>query len=207
MSGQPAGRLATIPAWVRYGAIAGAFAFACTLSANVAITWFKPADLCRAGPLIIPLFMLGALIVFLALAAAAGFATGRTAGSGPAPGLAGLLVGVLGGCALLALIPFAPNIGQRIQDLMALCPGAGGTFSFDLGPTPPPGVILATPPPGFFTTPPPPGAIAGPPTGVAALFTAMISITIGIGLAAGAAALGGLLGVATRSDAGADPPS
>ena len=90
---------------------------------------------------------------------------------------------------------------------MALCPGAGGSFSFGLGGTPPPGVILATPPPGFFTTSPPPGAIAGPPTGVAALFNAVVSITIGIGLAAGAAALAGLLGVATRSDAGTDRPS
>jgi hypothetical protein len=204
MSGQPTGSVGTIPAWVRYGVIAGLFAFACTLGANIAITWFKPADLCRVGPLVIPLFMLGALIVFLALAGAAGFATGRVSGPGSSAALAGLLVGVLGGCALLALIPFAPSIGQRIQDLMALCPGAGGSFSFDLGPTPPPGVVLATPPPGFFTTSPPPGALAGPPTGVAALFNAVISITIGIGLAAGAAALAGLLGVATRSIARPD---
>jgi hypothetical protein len=206
MSGQPAGRLVTIPAWLRYGLIAGVFALACTLVANLAITFFKPADLCRAGPLIIPLFMLVALVAFLLLAAAAGFATGRASGPGSSAALAGLLVGVLGGCALLALIPFAPSIGQRIQDLMALCPGAGGSFSFDLGPTPPPGVILATPPPGFFTTSPPPGAMAGPPTGLAALLSAVISITIGIGLAAGAAALAGLLGVATRSNARADRP-
>jgi|SRR5438309_5043456 len=205
MSGQPAGTIGAIPAWVRYGVIAGLFAFACTLGANIAITWFKPADLCRTGPLIIPLFMLGALVVFVALAGAAGFATGRASGPGSAAALAGLLVGVLGGCALLALIPFAPSIGRRIEELMALCPGAGGSFSFDLGGTPPPGVILATPPPGFFT--PPPGALAGPPTGVAALFNAVISITIGIGLATGAAALAGLLGVATRSDAGTDRPS
>src|SRR2546423_2749504 len=198
MSGQPASNLAAIPAWVRYGMIAGLFAFVCTLGANIAITWFKPADLCRTGPLIIPLFMLGAPVVFVALAGAAGFATGRVSGPGSSAALAGLLVGVLGGCALLALIPFAPSIGRRIQDLMALCPGAGGSFSFDLGGTPPPGVILATPPP---------GAIAGPPTGVAALFNAVLSITIGIGLAAGAAALAGLLGVATRSDAGTDRPS
>jgi hypothetical protein len=207
MSGQPASNVAAIPAWVRYGVLAGLFAFACTLSANLAITWFKPADLCRTGPLIIPLLMLGALVVFVALAGAAGFATGRVSGPGSSAVLAGLLVGVLGGCALLALIPFAPSIGRRIQDLMALCPGAGGSFSFDLGPTAPPGVILATPPPSFFTTSPPPGAVAGPPTGVAALFNAVISITIGIGLAAGAAALAGLLGMATRSDAGTDRPS
>jgi hypothetical protein len=206
MSGQPAGRLAAIPAWVRYGVIAGVLALACTLGANLAFIWLQPADLCRAGPLIIPLLMLTALAIFLALAGAAGFATGRATGRGSAPALAGLLVGVLGGCALLALIPFAPSIGQRIQDLAALCPGAGGSFSFDLGPTPPPGVVLATPPPGFFTSPPP-GAIAGPPTGVAALFSGVISITIGTGLAAGAAALAGLLGVATRSEPRADRPS
>ncbi|MEA2633526.1 MAG: hypothetical protein QOH92_293 [Chloroflexota bacterium] len=191
MSGQPAGRLATIPAWVRYGVIAGVVAFACTLGANIAITWFKPADLCRAGALIIPLFMLAALVAFLLLAAAAGFATGRASGPGSSAALAGLLVGVLGGCALLGLIPFAPSIGQRIQDLMALCP-AGALFG-------------SAPPPGAFQ--PPPSEAVGPPTGVAALFSAVISITIGIGLAAGAAALAGILGVATRSDGGAVRPS
>jgi hypothetical protein len=72
MSGQPAGRLATIPAWVRYGVIAGVFAFVCTLGANLAFIWLQPADLCRTGPLIIPLLMLTALAVFLALAGAAG---------------------------------------------------------------------------------------------------------------------------------------
>ena len=193
MSSQPAGRLARIPAWVRYGAIAGVLAFACTFAANLIITWVQPAALCRAGPLIIPLSLLGALVVFLALAAAAGFATGRAAGPGSSPALAGLLVGALGGCALLVLIPFAPSVGQRIQELMALCPD-GGSFSFG-GSAPPPGVLQ----------PPPPEAV-GPPTGAAAAFNAVVMITIGTGLAVGAAALAGLLGVATRSGAGADRP-
>jgi hypothetical protein len=168
--------------------IAGVFAFACTLGANLAITWLQPADLCRTGPLIIPLLMLAALVVYLALAGAAGFATGRASGPGSSAALAGLLVGVLGGCALLALIPFAPSIGQRIQDLMALCPDTGSFGS--------------TPPPGALQTPPP--EALGPPTGAAAVFNAVGMITIGTGLAAGAAALGGLLGVATRSVARAD---
>src|SRR5256885_6529798 len=176
MSGQPAVTIAAIPACVRYGVIAGVCPFAGTLSANIAITWFKPADLCRTGPLIIPLFMLGALVAFVALAGAAGFATGRVSGPGSSAALAGLLVGVLGGCALLALIPFAPSIGRRIQDLMALCPGAGGSFSFGLGSTPPPGAILP---------PPPPAAIAGPPTGVARPFNPGLSISTGTGLAPG----------------------
>jgi len=193
MSGQPAGRLAAIPAWVRYGAIAGVLAFACTFAANLIITWVQPAALCRAGPLIIPLSLLGALVVFLALAAAAGFASGRAVGPGSTAALAGLLVGALGGCALLALIPFAPSVGQRIQELMALCPD-GGSFSFG-GSAPPPGVLQ----------PPPPEAV-GPPTGAAAVFNAVVMITIGTGLAVGAAALAGLLGVATRSGAGADRP-
>jgi hypothetical protein len=182
MSGQPARGIAAIPAWVRYGVIAGVFAFVCTLGANLAFIWLQPADLCRTGPLIIPLLMLTALAVFLALAGAAGFATGRATGRGSAPALAGLLVGVLGGCALLALIPFAPSIGQRIQDLTALCPGGA-----------------------LFGSAPPPEAV-GPPTGVAALFSAVISITIGTGLAAGAAALAGLLGATTRSKPRADRP-
>jgi hypothetical protein len=196
MSGQPAGRLAVIPAWVRYGAIAGVFAFACTLGANTVITWVKPADLCRAGPLIIPLSMLGALVVFLALAGAAGFATGRAAGRGSAPPLAGLLVGVLGGCAVLALIPLMPSVYARIQELSSLCPG-GVSFGGG-GPTPPPGAF-ATPPPEFFAGPP-----AGPAGALSTAFGALATITIGMGLAAGAAALAGLLGVATRSAVGAD---
>src|ERR1700730_19021984 len=100
MSGQPAGGVAAIPAWVRYGVIAAVFADACPLGANLAITCFKPADLCRAGPLIIPLFMLGAFAGFLLLAATAGFATGRAAGPGAGATAAGLVGGGLGGCAL-----------------------------------------------------------------------------------------------------------
>jgi hypothetical protein len=191
MSGQPAGGIAAIPAWVRYGVIAGVFAFASTLGANLTITWLEPAALCRTGPLIIPLLMFAAFAVFLAVAGAAGFATGRASGSGPAPALAGLVVGILGGCALLGLIPFAPSMSHRIQELMALCPDTG-SFSFG-GPTPPPGA---------FQTPPP--EALGPPTGAAAVFNAAVMITIGTGLAAGAAALAGILGVATRSRARAD---
>lgn len=199
MSGQPAGGVAAIPAWVRYGVIAGILAFAFTLGANIAITWVKPADLCRTGPLIIPLFMLGALVVFVALAGAAGFATGRASGPGPAPSLAGLVVGVLGGCALLALIPLMPSVFQRIQELSSLCPDSV-SFGFG-GPTPPPGTI-ATPPPELFAGPP-----SGPTGALSAAFGALATITIGIGLAAGAAALAGLLGVATRSEVRADRPT
>lgn len=184
-----------IPAWIRYGVIAGVVAFACTLAANLIITWVQPASLCRAGPMIIPLSVLGALVAFLALAAAAGFATGRALGPGSTPVLAGLLLGVLGGCALLALIPFAPGVGPRIQELMALCPD-GGSFSFG-GSAPHPGSLETAPQ----------GASAGPPTGSAAVVSAVVTITIGTGLAAGAAALAGVLGVATRSDARADRPS
>src|SRR5437868_15016001 len=107
MSGQPAGTIAAIPAWVRYGVIAGLFAFACTLGANIAITWFKPADLCRTGPLIIPLLMLGALVVFVALAGAAGFPTGplrRPGSSSAAPGLPG---GGRRGLAASGVVPVA----------------------------------------------------------------------------------------------------
>ncbi len=189
MSGRSAGGVASIPAWVRFGGIAGVLAFVSTFAANLAITGLRPAALCRMGPLIIPLLMLGALVVFLALAGAAGFATGRATGAGSAPALAGLLVGVLGGCALLALIPYMPSVYHRIQELIALCPESG---SFGGGGSPPPPGVPAGPPPGAFP---------GPPTGVAQLFNALVTITIGTGLAAGAAALTGMLGVATRSQA------
>src|SRR5260370_31622696 len=105
-------------AWVRYGLIAGVFAFACTLGVNLAFIWLQPADLCRTGPLIIPLLMLTALAVFLALAGVAGFATGRVSGPGSSAAPAGLLVGVLGGCALLALVPFAPSVCHRLHELV-----------------------------------------------------------------------------------------
>jgi hypothetical protein len=210
MSGNPTGGVAAIPAWVRYGLIAGLIAFAATFAANLAITWLQPTAVCRTGPLIVPLFMLGALMTLLLMAAAAGFATGRASGAGPAPALAGLLVGVLGGCALVALIPFMPSVYHRLQELTSLCPdtgsfGGGPPFSFNGGPTPPPGVVLPTPPPGFFTMSPPPEAFGAPPTGPAGIVSAAIgmlfTIGFGVGLAVGAAALGGLIGASGRPQA------
>jgi len=133
--------------------------------------------------------VLTALAVFLALAGVAGFATGRVSGPGSSAALAGLLVGVLGGCALLALIPFAPSVSRRLNDLMVLRPG-GALF----GSAPPPGALQ----------PPSPEAL-GPPTG-AAVFNAVAMIAIGTGLAAGTGALTGLLGVATRFGPRADRP-
>ena len=50
-------------AGVRFGAIAGVIAFASTLAANLAILLLRPADLCRVGPLVIPVLMLGAAFV------------------------------------------------------------------------------------------------------------------------------------------------
>jgi hypothetical protein len=195
-------------AWVRYGLIAGIIAFGCTLAANTAVTWLRPADLCRVGPLIIPLLSLGALFIFLWMAAAAGFATGRAGRSGLDPTFAGLLVGVIGGCALVVLLPLIPGVEHRFQELDKLCPhtgssSAGGSFSFNFGPTPPPGVVIPTPPPEFFASPPP-GAFGPPsgPYGVRAEVPGMIfTIVVGLGLAMGAAALAGLVGAAPRSAA------
>lgn len=208
MSGNTAGGLARTPAWVRYGLIAGIIAFGCTLAANLAITWFRPADLCRVGPLILPLSSLGALLVFLLMAAAAGFATGRAGGSGPDPTLAGLLVGVLGGCALIAFLPLIPSVGHRLQELSALCPGpafsSGGSFSFNFGPTPPPGFVLPTPPPEAFATPPP--EAFAPPSGPAGMVGELVgmvaTILVGIGGATGIATVAGLAG---RRSSSSDP--
>jgi hypothetical protein len=205
-----ASRLA--PPWVRYGLIAGIIAFACTLAANLAITWLQPADLCRFGPLIIPLLSLGALVIFLWMAAAAGFATGRAGSSGPDPTLAGLLVGVLGGCALVVLLPFIPSAEHRFQELTSLCPGpgsfVGGSFSFNLG-SPPPGFVMPTPPPEFFATPPP-GSFATPPPGafvfppgpggrVWEVLGMVVTILVGVGAAVGVATITGMAGTANHA--------
>ena len=69
-----------IPPWIRYGVVSGAFAFAVTLAASLVILVVRPADLCRVGPVIVPLAGLVAFIAFLFFAAAAGFATGRATG-------------------------------------------------------------------------------------------------------------------------------
>lgn len=216
MSDNAAGGIARIPAYVRYGLIAGIIAFGCTLGANLVITWPSPADLCRMGPFPVALLSLGALVIFLVMAAAAGFKTARVASSGPDPTLAGLLVGVLGGCALVVLLPFVPSVEHRFQELAAVCPGpalsGGGSFSFNFGPTPPPGVVIPTPPPEFFATPPPgafatppPGAFVFPPPGpggtLGLVLQMLITILIGIGGAVGIATAAGLGGTAARSRA------
>lgn len=174
MSGNAAGRIARVPAWVRYGLIAGIIAFACTLAANTAVTWMQPADLCRAGPLIVPLLSLGALVIFLALAAAAGFATARAGTSRPDPILAGVLVGAIGGCALVAMLPLIPGVEHRLQELSSLCPGPGSFGG------------------GSFSSPPPGGMLGD-------VLLMLVTILVGVVLAVGAASLGGLAGRARRS--------
>jgi hypothetical protein len=201
MSGNAADRIARAPVWLRYGVIGGFIAFASTLAANLAITLLRPADLCRAGPGSLILLNLGAVFVLVWMAAAAGFITARRVGSIALATLSGIVVGCIAGLALPALIPFTSTAMHRIQELSTQCPDAGGSFSFGFG-TPPPGVVIPTPPPGFSTPPP---EVFAPPTGVfGAVITAigmLITIGFGIGLAAGAAALGGLVGAALRPQA------
>ena len=217
MSAGSAGGIARIPAWARYGLTAGIIAFAWTLAANLAISWPSPADVCRMGPLPIGLLMLSPLVIFLAMAAAAGFKTARTGTPAPDSTLAGLLVGVLGGCALVVLLPFVPSVEHRFQELGTLCAdtatfSSGGSFSFNLGPTPPSGIVLPTPPPEFFATPPPgafatppPGAFVFPPAGpggtLGLVLQMLITILIGTGGAVGIATVAGQAGTAARSRA------
>ena len=210
--------LVAMPAWTRYGIIAGIMAFAATLVADLSVLWLQPADLCRAGPPILFLASLVALLVFLFLAAAAGFATGRTTGVVSQALLAGLVVGAISGCALAVTTPFIAKTTEHLQDLSAACPQTQAftrSFFFHFGPTPPPGVLASppsgffgetppggfpTPPPGAFTTPPP-EALA-PPSGFAALVLdaigLMFRIGFGMGFAVAAAAFGGAVGTATR---------
>jgi hypothetical protein len=153
------------------------------------------------------LLSLGALLIFLLMAAAAGFKTARVGALAPDPTLAGLLVGVLAGCALVVLLPFIPSAEHRFQELAAVCPGpalsGGGSFSFNFGPTPPPGVFIPTPPPEFFATPPP-GAFVFPPGAggiVGQLIGMVFTILIGTAVATGAATIAGQAGTAARSRA------
>jgi len=103
-----------VRAWVRYGLVAGVIAFGSTVAANLAITWPSPADLCRMGPFAVAVLSLVALVIFVWMAGAAGFKTARAGSPAPDPTLAGLLVGVLGGCALVVLLPFSLWMATRI---------------------------------------------------------------------------------------------
>ena len=171
-----------IPPWIRYGVVSGAFAFAVTLAASLVILVVRPADLCRVGPVIVPLAGLVAFIAFLFFAAAAGFATGRATGLLGQAALSGLVVGVVG----------------------------GGVYSFQLGTTPP-AFIQGTPPPGAEVPAPPPGGFSFPPTGgavslsfsgstgtVLRMIGLLVTVGFGTGFATGAAAVAGIVGAAKR---------
>jgi hypothetical protein len=215
MSADASGRITSLaPPWLRYGLIGGVIAFSCTLAANLAATSLSPADFCRIG-FIAPLLSLGALVIFLLMAASAGYMSGRAGAPAPDPTLAGLLVGVLAGCALVVLLPFVTSAEDRFQEVAASCAGpafsGGGSFSFNIGPGPPPGVFIPTPPPEFLATPPP-GAFATPPPGAFAfppgaggvvgnLIGMVFTILIGTALATGAATIAGQAGSAARSHA------
>jgi hypothetical protein len=116
-----------------------------------------------------------------------------------------LLVGVISGSALVVLLGLIPGVEHRFQELTTLCPdtgssNTGGFFSFSFG-SPPPGVAIPTPPPEAFATPPP-GALAfsAGSVGMGGVLVGMvITILVGIGIAAGVATVAGLAGRATRA--------
>jgi hypothetical protein len=195
-----------VPAWVRFGLVAGVVAFAATLTANLSVLILQPADLCRIGPGILPLSFLAAFAAFVVLAALAGFMTGRATGAVSQAALTGLLVATISGCALVAMIPFVPSLRDRVDVLTARCPGTSSftstrSFSFSL-PTPPPGFVPPTPPPGFFATPP--AGLGSPPAGAVGIILELLGVVVPIGtgmaLATGVASLSGLVGAATRSE-------
>ena len=183
--------------WLVYGSIAGVFAFAATFAGNLLVLGPSTADLCRAGVVVIPLGMLAALAVFVAMALAAGFASSRADGALAQARRAGLLVGLLSGAALPAIQPFLPAVGRRIAALTAACPD-GGAVSFG-GSSPPPEVanainaIGASPPPGAFT----PFGPSGDP--VASVIGMAVTVAIGVGIAVVAGQVGGMVAAARRS--------
>jgi hypothetical protein len=207
------GRPRAVPPWARYGAVAGAVAFALTLSANLLVLALSLSQLCRVGPAILPLSSLAGFLGFLLLAAVAGFATGRATGQTGQAALSGLLVGVLSGCALLAFLAFTPAIHQRMLEASGHCPAPNpfqaGIYVFRLGATPPPGLI-PSPPPGAFAGSPPPGffttssggsvalSFSGTMERVLEVISLGLTIAAGMGFAAGSAALGGLVGAGVR---------
>jgi hypothetical protein len=210
---EPLPRASGVPAWIRYGLISGAFAFAVTLAANLVFLVARPADLCRVGPIMLPLSGLVALIAFAFFAASAGFATGRATGMVAQAALSGLVVGVVGGCAVLAALPFTEAMQQRFEQLSAVCPptsGFGGGYSFQLGTTPP-AFIQGTPPPGVVPPTPPPGFTLSPAGGtgsisfsgsmetVLRMIGLVVTVGVGMGFATGVAALTGLIGASMRS--------
>lgn len=191
--------------------ITGVIAFGITLTSNLLFLILDPSQLCRLGPLVIPLSMLTALGAFLLLAAIAGFLAGRMTGAVSDAALTGLVMAAISGLALLAMIPFFPSAQHRFADLQTRCPQAssvGGSSNLTNGspppgfvPTPPPGFAPPTPPAGFVG--PGPGALpSGPAETVFFAFGLLLNIGFGMGLATGAAALGGLIGTSTRSAPG-----
>lgn len=185
----------TLPGWARYGSVAGLIAFVITLVANLLILFLSPAQLCGMGPLIIPIGMLAAFLIYLLIAAATGFVTARFGGTTTETTLAGVLLGAIAGCAIIAVALSSAALMHRTEQLSALCPNAGG--SIFIGSTPPPGV--PTPPPNAFANPPP-GPFPGSPGQLGLLFVlvgAAFSAGVGMAVAAGVSTLGGLVGRST----------
>lgn len=182
--------------WVRYGLIAGVFALVGTLGSQFAIALLNPSDLCRIGPIIIFLFSLAGFVIFIWCAAAAGFATGRSRGTTSEAALSGVVVGAVSGVGNVIGLLLQGLVASRLEQLITLCPNTTIVFG---GGSPPPGVVIPTPPAGFtspFATGP--GGF-DPLAIILALIGTAISIGVGCAIAAGIAALGGLVGGSMRA--------
>jgi hypothetical protein len=188
-----------MPVWARYGIVAGILALRDHADRRfLRALAGTPRSLSRRSALLITSAI--ALLVFVLLAATAGFATGHASGVVTQAVLAGLLVGAISGCALVATTAFISRATQRAQELSAACPQAQAfarSFFFSIGPTPPPAFFGETPPPGLFSPPPgpfgspPPSAVAPPSRIAGSVLNAvglMFRIGFGLGLAAGTAA-------------------
>lgn len=171
----PARATGGMPALIRFGLPAGLTSFAIALLANLAILILQPSQLCRLGPGIIPLFLFASWVVFVLLAAVAGFLTGRVTGAVSSAALTGIVIAGISGIGLLVLIPLSPQVSQRVAELNAICSPQG---------SPP----IASPA-GFST---------GPSSTVLFAIARIVNLCIGTAIAAAFATLGGLVGAATR---------
>jgi hypothetical protein len=105
--------------WLRYGLIFGVAAGVATILVNVLGSLNRPADICVTGKGNLTLTLTG-LLLFLAIAGAAGWQTTRTGSKVTAAALAGLVTGAVSGLPVLVGFLLSLDLAVRVVH----CPNA-----------------------------------------------------------------------------------